>query len=174
MEPGTAGGQLRCAASRTRRHVLFANMPHATGPQIVRSAIAHPARSCTNRTNHSTLGEYMLALFHRAQPQPTPGKMLAASLGGMIAIGVLGAITAYSSTPLIMAPFGASCVLLFFRSQQPAIATGKCDRGPCRCHAGRTAAPAYISKRMVGRGHRCRIGDRNDGCPAHHTSAGRR
>lgn len=61
----------------------------------------------------------MLALFHRAQPQPTPGKMLAASLGGMIAIGVLGAITAYSSTPLIMAPFGASCVLLFSVPNSP-------------------------------------------------------
>lgn len=36
-----------------------------------------------------------------------------AGLGGLTAIGVVGASTAYGHTPLVMAPFGASCVLLF-------------------------------------------------------------
>ena len=36
-----------------------------------------------------------------------------AGLGGALAIGVLAACAATAATPLIIAPFGASCVLLF-------------------------------------------------------------
>jgi CBS-domain-containing membrane protein len=55
----------------------------------------------------------MRSFFTRHLPQQPMRHALVAGLGGLIAIGVIGAFTAYLHTPLIMAPFGASCVLLF-------------------------------------------------------------
>ncbi|WP_417317383.1 HPP family protein [Emcibacter sp.] len=40
-------------------------------------------------------------------------------LGGAVAICLLGALTGYSSLPLLMAPFGASCVLVFGLPESP-------------------------------------------------------
>jgi CBS-domain-containing membrane protein len=47
------------------------------------------------------------------QPHNDVRKSLRAGLGGAIAIGFLGLVTISSGYPLLMAPFGASCVLLF-------------------------------------------------------------
>jgi CBS-domain-containing membrane protein len=55
----------------------------------------------------------MRALFTRHQPAASVRTILLAGLGGLLAIGCVGALSAYGHTPLIMAPFGASCVLLF-------------------------------------------------------------
>jgi len=49
----------------------------------------------------------------RHQPAVAPSSWFIAGIGGIIAIGLLGALTTYSSAFLLMAPFGASCVLLF-------------------------------------------------------------
>lgn len=40
-------------------------------------------------------------------------------LGGAAAIGLLGALSGYSGFPLLMAPFGASCVLVFGLPESP-------------------------------------------------------
>lgn len=55
----------------------------------------------------------MRSFFARHQPAQPIRTALIAGLGGLLAIGLIGAFTAYAHTPLIMAPFGASCVLLF-------------------------------------------------------------
>ena len=45
--------------------------------------------------------------------------MLAACLGGLLAITMLGVISAWSHYPLVVAPFGASTVLLFGYPRSP-------------------------------------------------------
>lgn len=61
----------------------------------------------------------MPGFFTRHQPaQPLRGVVLA-GLGGLLAIGLIGALTAWAQTPLLMAPFGASCVLLFSAPSSP-------------------------------------------------------
>jgi CBS-domain-containing membrane protein len=52
----------------------------------------------------------------------SPGQFRSVSLagaGGAVAIGVLGSLTYYTGQPLLMAPFGASCVLLFSVPNSP-------------------------------------------------------
>lgn len=61
----------------------------------------------------------MSSFLARLQPPQPLRSVLFAGLGGLIAIGVIGALTAISQTPLIMAPFGASCVLLFSLPASP-------------------------------------------------------
>ncbi len=62
---------------------------------------------------------FLKGFFVRQQPRSTPRNWLIAGLGGLIAIGLTGAATAISGTPLIMASFGGSCVLLFSAPSSP-------------------------------------------------------
>lgn len=55
----------------------------------------------------------------RHQPQQPLRMSAIAGAGGLLAIGALGALSFYSSSPFIMAPFGASCVLLFSAPASP-------------------------------------------------------
>lgn len=55
----------------------------------------------------------------RHQPTQSMRASCIEGLGGILAIGVAGACGAYSGAPLIMAPFGATCVLLFSVPQSP-------------------------------------------------------
>ncbi len=55
----------------------------------------------------------MQRFLRRHQSPQSLKSAIMAGLGGLIAIGSIGAFTAYAHTPMIMAPFGASCVLLF-------------------------------------------------------------
>lgn len=53
-------------------------------------------------------------------PPRFPFKELARGLiGGTLAILVIGLLTRYAGNPFIMAPFGATCVILFAVSQSP-------------------------------------------------------
>lgn len=61
----------------------------------------------------------MRSFFVRHQAPLSARSMLVAGLGGVVAIAVVGVLTAYGPTPLLMAPFGASCVLLFSVSGSP-------------------------------------------------------
>ncbi|WP_349294749.1 HPP family protein (plasmid) [Thioclava sp. 'Guangxiensis'] len=51
--------------------------------------------------------------FTRSLPKPGPKLVLLAGLGGLVAIACLRLMTDSAHLSLIMAPFGASCVLLF-------------------------------------------------------------
>ncbi|QIB34147.1 HPP family protein [Ancylobacter pratisalsi] len=51
--------------------------------------------------------------LHRHQPPHRPHVALLAGIGAMLAIGVTGALSFHANVPLLVAPFGASCVLLF-------------------------------------------------------------
>ena len=53
------------------------------------------------------------------QPRFAPGQMLGSWLGGLLAITSLGLISAWSHYPLVVAPFGASTVLLFGHPSSP-------------------------------------------------------
>lgn len=53
------------------------------------------------------------------QPRFDWGEMLAAWLGGLLAISVLGWISSWAHYPLVVAPFGASTVLLFGHPSTP-------------------------------------------------------
>lgn len=57
-------------------------------------------------------------MFKRHQPPVSFKAAMIAGVGGASAIGVLGAASTLGS-PLLMAPFGASCVLLFSAPQSP-------------------------------------------------------
>src|SRR5260370_26865105 len=53
------------------------------------------------------------------QPRNDMRKTVLAGLGGAVAIGFLGFLTFSSGHALLMAPFGASCVLLFSLPASP-------------------------------------------------------
>ncbi|WP_406871196.1 HPP family protein [Thioclava sp. 'Guangxiensis'] len=52
-------------------------------------------------------------------PRPSVAKVLAAFTGGTIGIGALALLTSQYNAHLLMAPFGASCVLLFATPDVP-------------------------------------------------------
>src|SRR3954453_8281022 len=51
--------------------------------------------------------------LHRHQPPHKTHMALLAGLGAFVAIAVTGALSFHANAPLLIAPFGASCVLLF-------------------------------------------------------------
>ncbi|OXT02928.1 HPP family protein [Notoacmeibacter marinus] len=55
----------------------------------------------------------MFSFMTRHQPSQSFRSVILAGIGGLLAIAIIGALTIYSPSPLLMAPFGASCVLLF-------------------------------------------------------------
>ncbi|MVA24738.1 HPP family protein [Agrobacterium vitis] len=57
--------------------------------------------------------------FHRHQPFSSFTKALLAGFGGCLAIGILSFLTTHTGYALMMAPFGASCVLLFSLPNSP-------------------------------------------------------
>ncbi|SCZ54417.1 HPP family protein [Epibacterium ulvae] len=61
----------------------------------------------------------MKHFFTRVQPQAPLPKVLLAGLGGAIAIAVVALLTSQSSVLFIMAPFGATCVLMFSVAVSP-------------------------------------------------------
>jgi CBS-domain-containing membrane protein len=61
----------------------------------------------------------MRTFFTRHLPHQPISRSLLAGLGGFIAIAAIGAFTSYAHMLLIMAPFGASCVLLFAAPASP-------------------------------------------------------
>ena len=54
-----------------------------------------------------------------AQPSMPWHTILAASIGGALTIAVLGAAGEFTGTPLLIAAFGSSCVLVFLLPQAP-------------------------------------------------------
>jgi CBS-domain-containing membrane protein len=61
----------------------------------------------------------MNRFFYRHQAAPKMRIVVLAGLGAAISIGVLGLLTEMSSTAMLMAPFGASCVLKFAVPSSP-------------------------------------------------------
>lgn len=61
----------------------------------------------------------MPPLFMRHQPHATGMQSMKAGLGGLIGIGLIGLLAELSNAPLLIAPFGASCVLLFSVPNSP-------------------------------------------------------
>lgn len=55
----------------------------------------------------------------RSLPKPSLRLVLLSGLGGFLAIALLAALTDSVPVPLLMAPFGASCVLAFAAPQSP-------------------------------------------------------
>lgn len=54
-----------------------------------------------------------------AAPAPSLGFSAVSLLGAAVAIGLLGGLTQWSGAPWLMAPFGASCVLVFGLPDSP-------------------------------------------------------
>lgn len=61
----------------------------------------------------------MRHFFSRHQPPIHIGRGLVAGIGGLVAIAAVGALTNVVGEPLLMAPFGASCVLIFSVAGSP-------------------------------------------------------
>ena len=61
----------------------------------------------------------MQRFFFRHQPSPKLRIVIIAGLGAAISIGLLGLVTEMSSYAMLMAPFGASCVLKFAVPSSP-------------------------------------------------------
>jgi len=55
----------------------------------------------------------------RIQPRFQPSQIGVTSLGGLTAVGLMAMLTAWSGQVLIVAPLGASCVLLFGYPRSP-------------------------------------------------------
>jgi CBS-domain-containing membrane protein len=65
---------------------------------------------------------FLAKLKGQSKPLPArpPLKQIAfASLGGLVAIGLAGLLSAYTKQPLVMGSLGASCVLLFGYPDSP-------------------------------------------------------
>lgn len=62
---------------------------------------------------------YWSLLLARHQTPPSFRMVILSGIGGMLAIGVLGALITCTGIPLLIAPFGASCVLLFSLPASP-------------------------------------------------------
>ena len=61
----------------------------------------------------------MSRLLHRQQPGQPLAVVLKAGIGGVLAIAAVAWLSATSGNPLLMAPFGATCVLLFSVPNSP-------------------------------------------------------
>ncbi|KOF21381.1 hypothetical protein AC244_08570 [Ensifer adhaerens] len=61
----------------------------------------------------------MRHFFFRHQPPIHISRGLVAGIGGVVAIATVGALTNIVGEPLLMAPFGASCVLIFSVAGSP-------------------------------------------------------
>lgn len=61
----------------------------------------------------------MRRFFFRHQPPVHISRGLIAGIGGLVAIAAIGALTNLVGHPLLMAPFGASCVLIFSVAASP-------------------------------------------------------
>lgn len=61
----------------------------------------------------------MKRFLHRHQSAIAPAAALRAGIGGSVAIALLMALAHASGQPWLMAPFGASCVLLFSAPTSP-------------------------------------------------------
>ena len=61
----------------------------------------------------------MKKFLTRHQPATRKRDALAAGLGGLLAIFAVGGLSVLAEAPLLMAPFGASCVLLFSAPSSP-------------------------------------------------------
>lgn len=57
--------------------------------------------------------------FTRHQPRSRPHHAILAGVGGLLGIGLVAAISVMSGNPLLIAPFGASAVLLFSAHESP-------------------------------------------------------
>lgn len=56
---------------------------------------------------------FMKSFFKFHQPHVAPKGVILAGIGGFLAIGILNYLSQSANAALVMAPFGATCVLLF-------------------------------------------------------------
>ena len=61
----------------------------------------------------------MLSFFHRHQPELHCACWIKSGLGAMLGMGFVGWLGVVSGHPFLIAPFGASCVLLFAVPKSP-------------------------------------------------------
>lgn len=61
----------------------------------------------------------MQAFLRRHQPAVPASRWLLSGIGGLIAIALAGALSHYAGKPFLMAPFGATCVLIFSAAASP-------------------------------------------------------
>ncbi|MGB5301207.1 MAG: HPP family protein [Thiogranum sp.] len=61
----------------------------------------------------------MYGLLHRQQPGQPLAVVLKAGIGGLLAIAAVAWLSTVSGNPLLMAPFGATCVLLYSVPNSP-------------------------------------------------------
>ena len=99
---------------------------------------------------------------------------LVSGLGGAGAIWLLAALTENLGQLLLIAPFGASCVLLFALPQSPLARPSQRHRRPCDFRAGRPRGPDLPRQRRSCHGHRCGASNRPDAIHRNATSAGGR
>lgn len=62
---------------------------------------------------------HLLAFLHRHEPRGQTVSHLKSALGAIIAMTLVGALAAWTGLPLLLAPFGATAVLVFGQPQSP-------------------------------------------------------
>ena len=62
---------------------------------------------------------HLLAFLHRHEPRGQTLSHLKSALGAIIAMTLVGALAAWTGLPLLLAPFGATAVLVFGQPHSP-------------------------------------------------------
>jgi len=62
---------------------------------------------------------HLLAFLHRHEPRGQTLSHLKSALGAIVAMTIVGGVAALTGLPLLLAPFGASAVLLFGQAHSP-------------------------------------------------------
>ncbi|APH59481.1 putative Membrane Spanning Protein [Granulibacter bethesdensis] len=74
---------------------------------------------CTKNVRFCRVFSGMRRFLIRHQPSQPARAAILAGIGGLLGVGSIGAAAAYSELPMLIAPFGASSVLLFSVPHSP-------------------------------------------------------
>jgi CBS-domain-containing membrane protein len=119
-----------CVARSLLHHAMLLSvhaLPFASSAQGARTTHPHIHLYTLSRR----AGQRMKQFFHRHQPAASVRVALLAGIGAALAIAALGSLGESSGLAWLVAPFGASCVLLFAApaapfSQPPNVLGGHC------------------------------------------------
>ncbi len=62
---------------------------------------------------------HLLAFLHRHEPRGATLSHLKSAFGAIVAMTLVGGLAAWSGLPMLLAPFGATAVLLFGQAESP-------------------------------------------------------
>ncbi|CAM1653170.1 HPP [Bartonella apihabitans] len=115
-----------------------------------------------------------LFLTSKAPARPSSLQILTGFAGGMVSISILAFMAGHYHIPLIMAPFGATCVLLYALPESPlAQPRSVIDRRSSSFDIRRLGCFPPDRSRVLGNGSCCRFGYRSHAVHQNHSRSRR-